>query len=62
MTGFLILAGASGFILCCGLLSFLLMFDDHTPSQNSYAWPYLIPAGVIGLAVSGVAALAVWLA
>jgi hypothetical protein len=58
----LIFAGVSAFILLCGLLSFSLMFSDVAPSQNEYCWPYLIPAGLIGLAISVVAALVRWLA
>ena len=61
MIAIAVLAGMFAFILCCGILSFLMMFQDHTPSQNSYAWPYLIPIGAIGLLVMGVAALSRWL-
>lgn len=57
MIALLIAAEVSAFILLCGLLSFLLMFSDITPSQNSYAWPYLIPMGLVGLAVCAVFAL-----
>lgn len=57
-----IVAGVSAFILLCGLLSFILMFQDVAPSQNSYAWPYLIPAGLIGLALAGAGALVRWFA
>jgi hypothetical protein len=62
MNGLLILACVSGFTLLCGLASFSLMFSDHTPSQNSYAWPYLIPVGLMGLLLAGAGALVRWMA
>ena len=62
MTGIAIFAVVSGFIFLIGWASFALMFDDHTPSQNSYAWPYLIPIGFVGLLLSGLGALARWIA
>lgn len=57
MTAIAIVAAISATILCLGLASFAMMFQDVAPSQNSYAWPYLISVGFVGLTIAGVAAL-----
>lgn len=62
MSAIAILALVSGLVLCCGIFSFGMMFNDVAPSQNSYAWPYLIPAGLVGLLLAGVTSFIRWLA
>ena len=56
MNGLALFAIASACVLLIGLLSFAMMFQDVAPSQNSYWWPVLIPAGLIGLLLSLVGA------
>lgn len=52
-----IVAWLGAVLLCIGGLSFLMMFQDVAPSQNSYWWPYLIPAGLVLLVIAGIGAI-----
>ncbi len=55
MTGLGVFALVSVFVLLLGMLSFAMMFQDITPSQNSYWWPFMIPLGAAMLLLCGIA-------
>jgi hypothetical protein len=61
MTAALTCLGFGCLLLLCGGVSFSLMFQDITPSQNTYAWPFLFCAGLFFTAFGLLGVLGAWL-